>query len=217
MSSRLLAIETSSAACSVALCMDGQLHVREAVAARRHQERMPAMIAELLEEARLTRSDLTGVAFGRGPGSFTGLRLAAATAQAWGMAGGLPVFAVSSLAALALGGARQLDKQGPICALIKARPGEVYRGDYVWDGRSLETCGPEQRCESRKVDFERGAKMPAIVVGDGCLEVNCAGLAIEPGLLPSAKAVVALAEHAAPCEASAALPVYLQADSDWGR
>ena len=210
----ILAIETSSEACSAALRVGTSEALREERLPRRHQERLPMMIRELLEQSGLRRRDLSAVAFGRGPGSFTGLRLAAATAQAWGMAGNLPVHGVSSLAAIALKAARKLDVRGHICALIKARAGEVYRGDFVWDGTSLEASAAERRVSAADFEFAASTELAA---GDGCTEVDCAAVRCEPLLLPGAEAVLALAPATPACDAASALPVYLQSDSEWGR
>ena len=210
----ILAIDTSSAACSVALQFRGQIFAREALLPRRHQERLPIMVEELMEASGADKQDLSAIAFARGPGSFTGLRLAAATAQAWGMALDVPVRGVSSLAALALRGARQLETKGRVCALIKARAGEVYRGDFLWDGHAVEADGVECRMQASRVQFE---SLPDLLVGDGCLEVERANIRTEAALLPGAEAVLALAAHAPSCDAARALPVYLQADSAWGR
>jgi len=189
---------------------------REEVLPRRHQERLPVLIHELMEESGVRRASLDAIVFGRGPGSFTGLRLAAATAQAWGMAGRLPVYPVSSLAAIALRAvwARRDSTQAlNICTIVKARAGEVYVGNFAWDGQTLQSTATERRAQAIEVAFDTNVDL---AVGDGCLEVDCGQIPNEPRLLPSAEAVLALIKTAEACEAAYALPVYLQADADWG-
>jgi len=219
MSDHILAIDTSSEACSVALRFEKRVLTREEKLPRRHQERLPILIRELMEESGVSRDALDAVAFGRGPGSFTGLRLAAATAQAWGMAGNLPVYPVSSLAALALRAVWERGASAGICALnictmVRARSSEVYVGNFAWDGQALRETSAPQRTRVSLVKLDASIDL---AVGDGCLEVDCGHIPSEPELLPSAEAVLMLARPPIKaCDAAHALPVYLQADADWG-
>ena len=124
----ILAIETSSDACSCAAVLaDGSLVERHEVVPRRHTAMLLPMVRSLLAEAGLGLSAVDAVAYGAGPGSFTGVRIAASTAQ--GLALGLdrPLLPVSSLAALALGAA---DESARVLAVLDARMGEVYLGAY---------------------------------------------------------------------------------------
>ena len=128
----LLAIETATEACSVALVHGDELIARSEIAPRRHAERVLPMADELLAEAGLGRHALDGIAVGRGPGAFTGVRLAVSLAQGMALALDLPVVAVSSLAALAL---EAPDADGAaILAVIDARMGEIYAASYRRDG-----------------------------------------------------------------------------------
>ena len=123
---RLLAFETSTEACSVAVYVDGQVHERFEIAPRRHTELALPWAEALLAEAGIARSQLDAIAVGRGPGAFTGVRLAIAVAQGIALALDLPVVPVSTLAALAMraGGERRV-------AAIDARMGEVYLGTFA--------------------------------------------------------------------------------------
>jgi tRNA threonylcarbamoyladenosine biosynthesis protein TsaB len=118
---RFAAFETSSEWCSVALAGDGEIRALERRAGHRHSELALPMLEELLENAGLRVADLQAVAFGAGPGSFTGLRIACGLAQGLALARGLPVIGISSLEAIAQesGGSR-------VVACIDARMREVY-------------------------------------------------------------------------------------------
>jgi tRNA threonylcarbamoyladenosine biosynthesis protein TsaB len=118
---KFAAIETSTEWCSVALWRDGELAGIEERAGNRHGELALPMLEGLLAGARLGAAELDAVAFGAGPGSFTGLRIACGIAQGLAFARGLPVLGVSSLEAMAeeCGAPR-------VVACLDARMGEVY-------------------------------------------------------------------------------------------
>lgn len=141
---KLLAIETASEACSAALYLDGALSERYALAPREHARLILPMVDELLREADLSPSVLDAVAFGRGPGAFTGLRIAAGVAQGIAFGADLPVVAVSSLAALAQGLYRERGA-ARVLAAIDARIGEVYWGKYEADAAGLMILRGEER------------------------------------------------------------------------
>lgn len=139
---KLLAFETSTEALSVALSIDGQVRERFELAPRRHAELALPWADELLAQAGLRRSQLDGIAVGRGPGAFTGVRLAIALVQGIALALDRPVVAVSTLAALAM---RAQDAVPGatlrVLAAIDARMGEVYSGAFELrdgDARALD-------------------------------------------------------------------------------
>ncbi|HEU4665809.1 MAG TPA: tRNA (adenosine(37)-N6)-threonylcarbamoyltransferase complex dimerization subunit type 1 TsaB [Dokdonella sp.] len=141
----LLAIETSTESCSVALLTGERLFARSELAPRRHAELVLPMCDEVLAEAGLARRGLDAIGVGCGPGAFTGVRLAVSAAQGIAFALGIPVVPVSSLAALAL---QAPDGDAPILAVIDARMGEIYAGWFRRTGNGLvapigaETVGP---------------------------------------------------------------------------
>ena len=147
---KLLAIDTSGDACSAALITGDDLIARYEIAPRKHAELILPMVDSLLSEAELSYSQLDVLAFGRGPGSFTGLRIAAGVAQGIAFGAGLPVIPVSSLAALAQGACRTLgiDK---VLAGFDARMQEVYWSMYQTNMNGLVelkreemVCKPDQ-------------------------------------------------------------------------
>ena len=128
----LLAIDTSTESCSAALLCGERLSERSELAPRRHAELILPMIDSLLAEAGLSRRRLDGIAVGRGPGAFTGVRLGISVAQGLALGLDIPVVPVSSLAALAQ--AAPADTDGAILAVIDARMGEIYAGAFRRDG-----------------------------------------------------------------------------------
>lgn len=131
---KLLAIETSTEACSVAVYVDGAIVARHELAPRRHTQLVLPWADELLAEAGLRKSQLDAIAVGRGPGAFTGVRLAIAIVQGLALALDRPVLPVSTLAVLAMQG------QGEhVLASIDARMGEVYLGAFTRDDDGLVT------------------------------------------------------------------------------
>lgn len=122
---KLLAFETATEACSVALWIDGEVRERFELAPRRHAELSLPWAEQLLADAGIKKSQLDAIALGRGPGAFTGVRLAIAIAQGIALALDRPLVPVSTLAALAL------QAQGPrVLASIDARMHEVYAATY---------------------------------------------------------------------------------------
>ena len=133
---RLLAFETATEACSVAVYVDGEICERFDLAPRRHAELALPWAGAMLAEAGIARSQLDAIAVGRGPGAFTGVRLAIAIAQGIALALDRPVLPVSTLAALAMraGASNAGDR---ILAAIDGRMGEVYLGAFARRGDDL--------------------------------------------------------------------------------
>ena len=126
---KLMAIDASTEACSAALLLDDEVLERYELAPRRHAELLLPMLESLFSEAGLGLADMEVLAFGRGPGAFTGLRIAAGVAQGIALGASLPVVPVSSLAALAQGLYRERGVT-QVLAGIDARMGEVYWAAY---------------------------------------------------------------------------------------
>jgi len=206
---KFAAFETSTEWCSVALWLDGELRALERRAGNRHGELALPMLASLLEGARLDMPALQAVAFGAGPGSFTGLRIACGLAQGLAFAHNLPVCGVSSLEAMAeaLGAPRTV-------ASLDARMGEVYYAalEKTQAGRWREVipaqCVAPARAPRPPGDGWVGCGSGFAVYGDlGFAEVH-------PEIHPGAAAVARLAAPRLAAgegvDAAHAAPVYLR-------
>jgi tRNA threonylcarbamoyladenosine biosynthesis protein TsaB len=159
----LLAIETATEACSVALVHGETVIARSELAPRRHAERVLPMADELLAEAGIGKHALDGIAVGRGPGAFTGVRLAVSLAQGMAMALDLPVVTISSLAALAL---EAPEDDADILAVIDARMGEIYAASYRRDDNGgLIALDEERVCTAESLVLPQAAAWN--VVGSG--------------------------------------------------
>ena len=132
----ILAIETATDACSCALEHAGTVVARHAVEPRRHTELLLPMIDAVLAQAGIGLGALDAIAFGRGPGSFTGLRIACSVAQGLGFGANRPLVAVSTLQVVAAGMHRSQGTPRVLVAL-DARMGEVYWGGFEWDGATM--------------------------------------------------------------------------------
>ena len=137
----LLAIETATEACSVALWCDGVLRERFEVAPRRHTELVLPWADALLAEAGIAKTQIDVIACGRGPGAFTGVRLAVALTQGLALALDRPVVAVSTLAALAF--AANAAPGEAVLAAIDARMGEVYLAAFEREPEDVRLLGSE--------------------------------------------------------------------------
>ena len=216
----LLAIETSSTACSAALSIDGRIEERYALAPREHATLILPMIESLLVEAGLAPTQLDACAFGRGPGSFTGVRIAASVIQGIAFAADLPVVPVSTLAALAQGGMRE-SGQANMLAALDARKAEVYWGVYRQAEHGLTALQGEERvCAPESVTLPQDHDWVGIgsgwaVYGDSLAkQANDRVVRVMHDLEPRARdvAVLALADFqvgraVTPVDA---IPVYLR-------
>jgi len=130
---RILALETGTEWCSVAVGDGGQWHARDVHAGQAHSERLLPMVRATLAEAGFALAQLDGIAFGAGPGSFTGIRIGCGVAQGLALGADLPVVAVPTLEALAQE-ARRAHGWTTVLACTDARMREVYAAMYASDG-----------------------------------------------------------------------------------
>ena len=129
----ILAIETSSELASCALLSGAHLFSRESGGVRTHSQAVLPMVQELLREAGVKLADLDAIAFGAGPGSFTGVRTACGVAQGLAFGAGLPVLSLVTLEAMAEA-CRARTGATEVLAVLDARMGEVYWAQYRFEG-----------------------------------------------------------------------------------
>jgi tRNA threonylcarbamoyladenosine biosynthesis protein TsaB len=220
---KLLALDTATELCSAALWLDGALIAREASRERGHSELILPMIESLLAEAGVGLARLDAIAFGRGPGAFTGVRLAAGIAQGLGFAVQLPLLPISDLRALA---AQALALAGaPRRALIcqDARMDEVYWGCFEYSGDALCARGAEAVAAPGQVALPplwHGAQVLGAGSGFAAYAAQLAALAgglagVHSELRPRAREIALLAVQdglASAVPAEQAQPVYLRDD-----
>jgi len=141
----ILAFDTSTEYCSVALWRAGEVLVREVVAGQGHSELLLPMVDEILAEAGLALTQLDGIAFGSGPGSFTGLRIACGVAQGLALGADLPVLGICTLEALAEAAAVSAAQERVVAAL-DARMGEIYHAAYHRDDNAWQAVSAPSLC-----------------------------------------------------------------------
>jgi len=174
----LLAIETATEACSVALSIDDRMIERFEIAPRQHAELVLPWIDELLVTAGISKRQIDAIAVGRGPGAFTGVRLAVAVVQGIAMALDRPVLSISTLAALAYEAKASPGQQ--VLAAIDARMGEVYLGAFRIDDGGLPIALADERLHvpSQPLLLPADAEWHAVGTGfaalDGALRMQLA-------------------------------------------
>ena len=139
----LLAIDTATEGCSVALFYNGKLYKQYEVIPRLHAQKVLPMIQQVLTEAGCTLNNVDGIAVGHGPGAFTGIRIATGVVQGLAFALDKPVVAISDLAIIAQRAWRQCQVSN-VAVAIDARMNEVYWGCYQLQDDIMQLVGIEQ-------------------------------------------------------------------------
>jgi len=211
----LLAIDTSTDSCSVAASRGEALYERSEPALQRQAEKILGMVDELLAEARLELSQIEGIAYGEGPGSFTGLRVAAGVTQGLALARGVGVVGVGSLLALA-----QQAGAEKVIACIDAHMGEVYHAAYARARAGWEEVSAPGVYAPEAVPLPQGRDW--VGCGDGfaahrerlASRLGARVAEVRSGASPSARAVLELAMPRFAAgeakDAATAVPVYLR-------
>jgi tRNA threonylcarbamoyladenosine biosynthesis protein TsaB len=218
---RILALDTATEACSVALLDGTRLVTRYEEPGRGHAERILPMVDAVLTEGRVKLAELDGIAVGRGPGAFTGVRIAISIAQGLAFGAGKLVAPISDLAALAQ---RALDahRATRVLACIDARMEEIYWGWFGRDANGLAVAASEERVSAAAdVQFPVGTDWHGI--GSGwrvpalCERARAAELPpthLYPALFPRAEEIarlgLAVFQAGDGLAAEQALPVYLR-------
>lgn len=220
----LLALDSSTEACSVALIKGDEVTEQFLLTPREHTQRLLPMVDEVLAEAGASLTQLDGIAFGRGPGSFTGLRICLGVVQGLAYGADLPVVPVSSLAALAQ---TTLDKglvngDQSVLAALDARMDEVYWAHCYFQQGLAAIAGVEHLSAPEQVRLEN---ISGEVLGAGSGWHYSARISLEKILsihndvLPSAGSVAKLGlsyfTKGEFCQADQAMPVYLRDEVAW--
>ncbi len=215
----ILALDTSTEACTSALSWCGDVLGRHHISPRQHAKLILGDIRSLLAEAGVSLNQLDGIAMGKGPGSFTGVRIAAGVAQGLAFAADLPVAPVSSLRAMAAGAAG-LSRGRPVAVIIDARLGEAYCGFYQSTASDpAAVLIPDRLAKPRDIQWPDtiadwlGVGSGFSVFGDE-LKHLCPCIEVLPRRHPNAVDLLALGESALNAgqgvAAADALPAYLR-------
>lgn len=211
----LLAFDTSTEYLSLALLHQGTLYTHDELAGQSHSQLILPQIQRMLHEAGLNLTDLDGLAFGAGPGSFTGVRIAAGVAQGLAFGANLPVLPVCTLLALA-----QASSADQVIACLDARMGEIYHAAYIRQPDGWKTAvepglyKPEQ-APALSGEGWTGAGSGWQTYAEPLERVYSSQLSsIMPALLPTAQAIVQLAlptlQNGGGLAASEAMPIYIR-------
>lgn len=216
---KILAIETATEACSAALLIDGNMIERYQVAPREHGNLILSMVDELLLEAGITLQQMDALAFGRGPGSFTGVRMATGVIQGLAFATDLPVAPISTLQALAQQAVSENEGK-TIYAGLDARMSEVYWCEYIVTNGELCAVSNELVIPPADIKVEQGKDAVGIGHGWGTYRdelssvVKVKSISLHPAALPRAREIAILAVDKVNAgqlvSAENALPVYLR-------
>jgi tRNA threonylcarbamoyladenosine biosynthesis protein TsaB len=212
---RILALDTSTEYCSVALLLDDRILSLEVLAKQRHSELLLPMIQQILAEAGVKLPQLQGIAFGAGPGSFTGLRIACGVAQGLAFGASLPVAGICTLEAMAEeAGSRH------VVAAIDARMGEIYQAAYIKSGDQWLAESQPVLCSPQDAPLLRGDDWTGCGSGfsvhEEALRLRYNGCVshIVPGVRPQARAITRLAEtrfvNGEGMDPAEAAPIYIR-------
>ena len=223
----ILAIETATDACSVAWSDNGRVQQRHEITPRQHSQRLFAILAELLPSGRLKEYGIEAVAYGCGPGSFTGLRIAASAVQGLSYATGLPAIPVSTLAVQAQTAYRLgLVEDGQlVLSTLDARINEVYCAWFRMTAGKAGALTAAQACPPERVQLVAGAA-DAVAIGSGCEFLERMPVALQQALdkvavqvVPEAHDLITLASdqlQAGEVQAAAEVqPVYVRDEINW--
>lgn len=222
--SNILVFDTSSAWCSVALSVKGTLYCTAQKQPRKHAQLIMPMIEDVCQRAGIKPVELDGIAFGKGPGSFTGLRIAISVAQGLSLATGARLYGISSLAALAWQGMEKLGCR-QVLAIMNAHMGEVFYGAYENTDSGIIAVIDDCLAKPEYVNFSTLALSQWVGAGDGFqfIEQLPAGTdtlkCIDEDIFPMAESMMTLALNAWDqglfTEAELQQPVYLRDTVAW--
>ena len=212
---KLLVLDTSTEYCSAALWLDGEINARRLLAEQRHSSLLLPMIDELLRESALSLRQLDGIAYGAGPGSFTGLRIACAVTQGLAFGADLPVVGISTLESIA-----EQTGADKVLTVLDARMAEVYWAAYQREGAGWRIVTDAQLALPESVSVPDDGNWVGAGNGFAALgEILRPRLAtrltrIDDSIMPDAAAMAPLAvqafERGESVDAAQAAPLYLR-------
>ncbi len=222
----ILCVETATEACSLALYSGGRTVEQHKVIPRKHNVHLFAMLEALLPQGGLREQGIDAIAYGAGPGSFTGLRIAASFAQGLAFSSGLPAIPLETLGIMAQTALREgLTQPGDtVLVTLDARINEVYGGLYEYrKSQSVRVAGPWVSAPAELTLPDAGS---VVAIGSGCryqstfpTDLRARVSAWHATLLPHARDMVLLAQSALDdgryVAADAVLPVYVQEEISW--
>ncbi len=220
---RILAFDTALSACSVALGEDKQYVTRFELAPRQQAKHILPFIEQVLDQAKLSLHQLEALAFTAGPGSFTGIRLAASIAQGLAFALNIPLLPISTLRAMAQTAYTQFHAQR-VAVAVDGQAGEIYWGIFQNKEGIMQPLVPDTRCRPDTLPLIDLSE--AIGVGDGWQVYNEALsgqiqhlTAVEALFYSYAEDIAKLAmadmAHGLSITADAVLPLYLHDACNW--
>jgi tRNA threonylcarbamoyladenosine biosynthesis protein TsaB len=223
----ILAIDTATEACSVALFRDGDIVERHEITPRQHSQRLFGLLRELLPSGDLRKHGIEAIAYGCGPGSFTGLRIAASAVQGLAYANALPAIAISTLACQAQTALRLalVTPQDGVLSMLDARINEVYHASYRFELGLAVLCEGPVACAPADVRPWKGNR-PLHAIGSGCRFIDELPVAVrselasfDADLLPAAQDLSPLAldslRRGETQSAYQVQPVYVRDEISW--
>ena len=219
---KILALDTSTDACSVALHYDGEIIEDFRIIPRQHTQQLLPMVESILSEAGISVNGLDAIAFGRGPGSFAGIRIATGATQGLAYAAELPVLPISTLKAMALSAVKK-EAAPSIVSALDARMNEIYVAAYQFEQGELTPVLDETVCAPSELVLPEG-RFLAVGSGfgywDDMSEVIRNGVTLSHDkYYPSAAMMLELAitdwQHNKAVSPEDALPVYLRDEVAW--
>ena len=218
MTSALLAFDTSGERVHVGVSVRGTAYVDEDAGGALASARLMPCIERVLGAAGIGLRELEAIAFGRGPGAFTGLRAACAAAQGLAWGAGLPVLRIDTLMAVAEDARTRVGARD-VWVAMDARMGEIFAGCYRWSGAGWLTVSEPALVTPDALNALRAAHAPSWLVGTapgafGELLREAPAAGVDHHARPTARALLACAEAAwargEATDAAGALPVYLR-------
>lgn len=221
---RILALDTCTESCSAALTVEGKIFSRIADAPREHSQRLLPMVDEVLKEAQISLADIDIIAYGRGPGSFTGIRICTSMTQGLALGQDLPVIGISTLAAMAQMAISEHQAEQVFCA-IDARMNEVYVGQFVSQNGIATLVGMEQVCTPDLIELQLNSQQAIVACGTGfsaypdLLALTDNICLLTQVTFPDARAMLTLAEDGVAKQQHTSVddlaPVYLRDTVTW--